>query len=150
LERTILPAPTDRPVHETSFHVRYFETDGMRIVHHANYLAYCEEGRSAYSRAIGASYADFEKDGFYLAVSEVNLRYLAPAIYGQQITVRIWVEDLKSRRIVFGYEIFNTADGSLHVTGTTSHICITQEGKVTRIPSLWMARWSPTPENAES
>ncbi|GIK63752.1 MAG: acyl-CoA thioesterase [Chloroflexota bacterium] len=140
-----MPPPPDHRFHEITFYVRYFETDAMRIVHHANYLAYCEEGRSAYSRAIGANYADFEKAGFFLAVSEVNLRYLSPALYGQQVTVRVWVEEIKSRRIVFAYEIYNPADGTMHVTGVTRHICITQDGKVTRIPEDWVERWSPNP-----
>ena len=40
-------APDDRYVCEITFHVRYAETDKMGIVHHAAYLVWFEEGRSA-------------------------------------------------------------------------------------------------------
>jgi acyl-CoA thioester hydrolase len=144
-EGIILAAPTDRYVCETTFYVRYAETDSMGIVHHANYLVYCEEARSAYSRSLGANYADFEKEGLHLVVGEIRLRFLAPAVYGQRITVRAWVEDLKSRRVTFGYEILDPDTGNVHVVGTTSHICTTHEGQVVRIPEHWTARWSGNP-----
>ena len=38
---------------ETTFHVRYAETDAMGIVHHADYIVYFEEGRSEYLRQRG-------------------------------------------------------------------------------------------------
>lgn len=133
--------PTDRFVSETTFYVRYAETDTMGIVHHSNYLVYCEELRSQYARDRGSNYADFEKAGLALAVSEIHLRYIAPAVYGQRITIRGWVEEIKSRRITFGYEILNPDTGIIHVTGTTSHICINREGQVARIPDDWLERW---------
>lgn len=136
-----MQAPTNRRTSEVTFHVRYAETDAMRIVHHTNYLVYCEELRSHFSRDLGTNYADFEKEGFALAVSEINLRFVSPAVYGQRITVRGWVEDLKSRRITFGYQIFNPDTDQLHVSGTTSHICVTLDGAVARIPEHWMKVW---------
>ena len=33
--------------------VKFYETDGMRVVHHANYLRYFEEARVEYLRAGG-------------------------------------------------------------------------------------------------
>ena len=56
-------------VAEATFHVRYAETDAQGIVHHASYIVYFEEGRSEYIRQRGSSYADFERSGFYLAVT---------------------------------------------------------------------------------
>ena len=130
-------APTDRFVSETTFRVRYAETDAMGIVHHRNYLMYFEEGRSEYARKRGHPYSDFERDGFYLMVSEAQLRYSQPAIFEQEITVRSWVEVLKSRRITFGYEVVDAETDTVLVTGTTDHICVTKAGKVARIPDTW-------------
>jgi acyl-CoA thioester hydrolase len=129
--------PKDRVVTETSFYVRYAETDAMRIVHHASYVVYFEEGRSDYLRQQGADYADFEKDGFYLAVSEVHARYLRAAVYGQRLVVRCWIAELGSRGMTYEYEIVDSKTGDVHVTGQTKHICITKEGQVARIPAGW-------------
>lgn len=122
---------------EISFHVRYAETDAMGIVHHANYIVWFEEGRSAFMRANGTSYRAFEKDGLQLAVSEVYARYLAPAIYDRLITVRCGIESAQSRKMRFGYQILDAELGRLLVTGYTEHICITVDGKVARIPKKW-------------
>ena len=37
--------------HELLIRVRYAETDQMGVVHHASYLVYMEEGRTALMRA---------------------------------------------------------------------------------------------------
>jgi acyl-CoA thioester hydrolase len=123
---------------ETSFHVRYAETDAMGIVHHANYIIWFEEGRSAFMRAHGTSYRVFETEGVQLAVSEVQARYLAPAVYDSLITVQCWLESLQSRKMRFGYQIVDRAQGQVLVTGYTVHICITAAGKVARIPAKWL------------
>jgi acyl-CoA thioester hydrolase len=132
----LLP-PTDRFVSETSFYVRYAETDAMGIVHHSSYIVYFEEARSDYTRQRGSDYATFEREGFYLAVTEVNARYIRPARYGQQVTIRTWIEALQSRGLSFGYEVVDAATGDIHATGTTRHVCINRAGQVTKIPEGW-------------
>lgn len=126
---------------EATFHVRYAETDAMGIVHHASYIVYFEEGRSAYIRQRGTSYADFERSGFYLAVTSVNARYIKPARYDDRITVRTWVERSRSRSLTFAYEIINTHNHDQLVKGQTDHICLDQSGNITTIPSEW-ALWT--------
>lgn len=134
--------PNDRFVAETSFHVRYAETDAMGIVHHASYVVYFEEGRSNYARQRGRPYADFERSGYYLTVAEVHARFLKPARYDDRLTVRCWIDDMKSRSLTFAYEIVDVASGELVVTGSSKHICITHDGRVTVIPEIWR-EWSP-------
>ena len=56
--------------HDIEFRVRYAETDQMRVVYHTNYLVWCEMGRTDYIRTLGVSYADMEREGVGLAVSE--------------------------------------------------------------------------------
>ena len=128
---------TERRVVETTFHVRYAETDQMGLVHHAAYIVWFEEGRSAYLRAMGGNYAEFEASGLYLAASEVHARYRAPALYGRQVTVRTWVEELRSRTVKICYEVVDTENGQALVTGYTRHVCIDREGRVARIPEQW-------------
>jgi len=131
----------ERIVKEVTFYVRYAETDAMGIVHHASHIVYFEEGRSNYARQRGSDYASFERSGRYLTVAEVNARYLKPAVYGQRITVRCWIEEMKSRALTFAYQIVDTESGELLVTGWSKHICITHDGRVTTIPDDWRA-WS--------
>ena len=131
--------PSDKTIMETTLHVRYAETDSMGIVHHASYIVYFEEGRSNYARQRGSDYASFERSGYFLTVSEVNARYIKPAHYGQQITVRCWIEDMKSRGLTFGYELIDAETREILVEGYSKHICITHEGQVARLPDQWRA-----------
>lgn len=131
--------PSDKTIMETTLHVRYAETDAMGVVHHASYIVYFEEGRSNYARQRGSDYASFERSGYFLAVSEVNARYIKPARYGQQITVRCWIEDMKSRGLTFGYELVDAETREALVEGYSKHICITHEGQVARLPDQWRA-----------
>ena len=131
-------AMTKPRVVETTFHVRYAETDQMGVVHHAAYIVWFEEGRSSWMRALGSDYAQFEASGLYLAVSEVYARYLAPARYGRQVTVRTWGEELRSRVVKICYEVVDTQSRQTLVTGYTRHVCIDHEGQVVRIPDRWL------------
>ncbi len=122
---------------ETTFHVRYAETDQMGIVHHAAYVVWLEEGRSQWMRSHGSSVVQFEQDGLRLAVSEISLRYHQPARYDQRVTVRCGITCVRSRQIQFNYEVVDSDTGAIIVSGYTQHICLDEAGDVTKIPDKW-------------
>lgn len=129
-------------VAETTFRVRYAETDQMGIVHHSAYPIWMEEGRSAWSRQVGWPYAEFERAGYALAVSELYVRFLTPARYDQLVTVRTHVSQVRSRQIRFEYEIVDTQSGQPLARGYTVHICVDRQARTARIPAEWLEQWS--------
>jgi acyl-CoA thioesterase FadM len=44
---------------------------------------------------------------------------------------------MQSRALTFAYEIVDAASGDLLVTGTSRHVCITHDGRVTTLPLEW-------------
>lgn len=128
---------------ETTMHVRYAETDQMGIVHHSTYVIWMEEGRSDFMRQKQVDYAEVEKRGLALAVTEMTVRYSAPAHYGEQVTVRTWVESLRSRMLVFGYEIINTKSKQKLVTGEVKLTMINKQGQVVTMPEDIQAALRP-------
>lgn len=120
---------------ETTFYVRFAETDLMGIVHHSQYIVWMEEGRSDFMRKKHFTFDQWERVGIRFAVSELNLRYHAPARYGEQVTIQTRVESLRSRQIVFGYEIINAETRQRLVTGTVKLIAVDKQGKVMLIPA---------------
>lgn len=126
-----------KSVVETTFHVRYAETDQMGIVHHAAYIVWLEEGRSQWLRAHGRPYTEFEAEGLMLAVSELHVRYKQPARYDRRVTVRCWVETVRSRQLRFDYNVFDAESGAVFMTGYSKHICLDREGCVALIPEHW-------------
>ena len=119
---------------ETTFPVRYAETDAMGVVYHANYIVWFEVGRGDCMRQKGWEYADFEAQGYFLPVSELDARFSAPARYGDRVTVRTWVEEVRSREVTFGYEVVKGDTGEVLATGHTKHICTDKGGRVRAIP----------------
>lgn len=129
-----------RPVVETRFRVRYFETDAMRIVHHAVYFTWFEEGRSAFTRAVGYPYAEMEAAGVMLAMAEACARYRSPARYDDEVIVATCLAEFRSRAMMFTYEIRRAADGELLVTGSTKLIAIDTDGRTRQFPDAMRAR----------
>jgi acyl-CoA thioester hydrolase len=119
---------------ETTFYVRFAETDLMGIVHHSQYIVWMEEGRSDFMRRKGFTFDQWEAANIGFAVSELNLRYHAPARYGERVTVRTRLESLRSRQIVFGYEIVNADSRQALVTGTVKLIAVDRQNQVRTIP----------------
>ena len=127
---------------EVRFRVRYFETDAMGIVHHASYITWFEEGRSAFTRAIGYPYSRMEQEGIALAVAEVSARYHQPAHYDDEVIVRAEMTQLGSRGMTFDYDVRRVSDGALLVTGNSKHISIDRQGRVTLLPVEMRAAFS--------
>ncbi|RNA69451.1 acyl-CoA thioesterase [Alteribacter keqinensis] len=111
---------------ESKINVRYAETDQMGVVYHANYLVWCEIGRTELIEALGFRYADMEKSGILSPVTNINLSYKAPAKYGEKVTVRTWIEDYTGIRVTYGYEIINE-EGRQCVAGYSEHVCVKNE-----------------------
>ena len=121
-------------ISEVTLRVRYAETDQMRVVHHRNYLVWCELGRTDLIRMMGTSYAEIEKQGLMLAVVEANLRYHAPARYDDRIRVRTILKEARSRSVTFEYTIENADTGEKLVTARTMLASINGEGKLVSMP----------------
>jgi acyl-CoA thioester hydrolase len=115
--------------------VRYSETDQMGVVYHAEYLVWCEVGRTEFIRALGLPYAQLEARGTGLAVTEATLRYAAPARYDDRIRVVTFLRDVRSRSLTFDYHITNADTGSRLATARTTLVALDREGRLTAIPA---------------
>jgi len=119
--------------HVTEFRVRYGETDQMGVVYHANYLVWCELGRTELIRDVGMPYAALERAGVALAVVEAHLRFMAPARYDEVISVTTTVGELRSRVVRFDYTLAR-GDTAL-ATASTVLVGMTREARSALIPN---------------
>jgi acyl-CoA thioester hydrolase len=120
---------------EIQLRVRYAETDQMRVVYHANYLVWCEVGRTEYIRSAFASYAEVERKGVALAVVEANLRFHAPARYDDLITVTTTLREARSRTMTLDYVITNAETGEKLVTASTTLASTDPSGRLVSMPA---------------
>ena len=126
--------------------VNYSETDQMGVVYHANYLVWFDRARTELMRETGLTYRDLEQQGFYLAVSDVRVRYRAPARYDDLVQIRCWVRELASRRVTFGYAVTRAGTDELLATGETALLSLTHEHTLTRIPPHVRELLTPVPD----
>lgn len=105
-------------VHETKLRVRYGETDQMGVVYYGNYALYYEVARVDALRSLGMTYKGLEESGVMMPVAEVTSKYIRPAKYDDELTIRTTIAKLPAASMHFEYEIFNEAGILLH-KGTT-------------------------------
>ncbi len=130
-----MTAPVNRgTTHVVEFRVRYAETDQMQVVYHANYLVWCEIGRTEFIRALGTPYAELERKNVTLAVVEASLRFHAAARYDNLIRVSTTISEVRSRTITFEYVITNAETGDRFVTASTKLASLTRDSRLTSLP----------------
>jgi len=119
---------------ESRIRVRYAETDQMGVVYHAEYLVWCEVGRTDYIRGLGMPYSELERRGTALAVAEASIRYHAPARYDDLIQVETRLTEVRSRAITFEYLIRNAGTGERLATARTLLVSLDSSGKPVPMP----------------
>lgn len=118
--------------HITKIRVRYGETDQMGYMYYGNYAEFYEVGRVEMLRSLGLTYSGMEQSGIMMPVLELKCKYLKPALYDEEISVKVIMDKMPGIRIHFRYELRNEK-GELINTGETLLVFINMQ---TNRPSL--------------
>jgi acyl-CoA thioester hydrolase len=118
----------------TTHRVNYSEVDQMGVVYHANYLVWLDVARCELLRQAGMTYKELEGKGYFLAVSDVRLRYKRAARYDDQVRVRCWVREVGSRKVSFGYAVEHIERDELLVTAVVELLSLSHAFQPTRLP----------------
>lgn len=127
------PGPLAGTVHRTSIQVRYAETDQQGVAYHAHYLVWMEVGRTAFLEALGFPYRRLEEGGVLFSVVEASCRYLDPVRYADRVEIATRVTELRSRTVVFGYEM--SGGGRMVAHGETRLVALGKDRRPCRIPA---------------
>lgn len=123
------------PHFDVEFRVRYAETDQMGVVYHAEYLVWCEVGRTEYIRSLGLPYAEMERRGAFLAVADASLRYHASARYDDLVRVETRLTEVRSRAVTFDYLIRHVQSGARLVSARTLLVSLGRDGRPAPLPA---------------
>jgi len=107
--------------------VRYCETDQMGLVHHGSYINYLEEARISWISNLGFSYSEMEKSGIILPVSKLNISYLKPVYFDDDLVVNVELAGMPTSRLIFNYTIKN--NNEVVVKGNTVLAFLNKETK---------------------
>ncbi len=92
---------------ETSFPVRYYETDQMGIVHHSNYIRYFECARNLMIREGGYPIEQCEAEGIVIPVVSVECKYKHSAKMGDVLRCTAAIDKLPLAKLVIKQAVYN-------------------------------------------
>lgn len=121
------------PIHRHRCRVLYGDTDAGGVVYYANYLRFCEAGRTEFMRDLVCSYRSLEEQGIILPVVDCRVRYKASARYDDLLTVETSLVMIKAVSCRFNYRISDET-GRLLALAHTTHAAVDRRGKLTRLP----------------
>lgn len=113
----------------------YYETDKMGIVHHSNYLRWMEEARIDFLEQAGFPYDKMEEAGIMIPVMTASCRYKRAIKYGDEMMIKMCIEEFNGFKFVVSYQIINVNTGEVHTTGETSHFFVDMDFKPIRTKS---------------
>jgi len=115
-----------------AYRVPFYDTDAMKVVHHARYVHYLELARIQYLDEHDRPYREYVAEGLHFAVTALEVRYQQAARYDDRLEVTCWLGWLKRVSLAIGYVV--RRDGELLATATTEHALVSDEGKRVAIP----------------
>lgn len=130
-------------IHETKSRVRYADTDQMGYMYYGNYATFYEIGRVEMLRSLGMSYRAMEEQGVMLPVLELKCKYIRPALYDQEITIKTIIETLPATRIHFKYELYNEENVLINFGETTLVFVSIEKNKPCLAPEYFLERIKP-------
>ena len=112
------------------FKIRFSEIDAMHVVWHGAYAKYLEDAREHFGRVFGLSYGLIADNGYYAPLVDYSIQYKKPLTYDMQPEITITYRPTEAAKIIFDYEIRNTADGELMATGHTVQVFMTRDDEL--------------------
>jgi len=114
--------------------VHYYETDRMGVTHHSNYIRMMEEARVAFMAQLGWPYAKMEALGVLSPVTALNVKYIAPTTFDDEVEVRVFVKSFNGVKLAIRYEIVKLGGEPVTVlTGESEHVFLNGEGRFVRM-----------------
>ena len=109
----------------------------MGYMYYGQYAKYLEMGRVEALRSLGFSYKSIEKSGVMMPVLDLNLKYIKPLYYDDEITLITRVIKEPISRIYFEYELYNP-QGILSTKANTTLVFVdVKSGKPCSIPEYF-------------
>ncbi len=106
----------------------------MGVVYHTNYLIWCEMGRTELMRQLGATYAELERQGVFLAVSRAEIRFRGSARYDDPVRVHTRLTRLRSRGVRFHYRVERGDGAGVLAEAETDLVCVDAGGSPRKLP----------------
>ncbi len=125
---------TNPVIHETTIRVRYPESDPMGYAHHSAFPVWLEIARSELIRESGITYRQLEKEGYILPVVELQIKYISPLHYDDELLIISHLVQLSLAKIIFRYDMY--CNKIRVAKAHTTLACVTREGTIQQMPKI--------------
>lgn len=112
--------------------VPFYETDGMGIVHHGNYVRYLELARVVWLDEHDVPYRKVVEQGLHYATTKLEVVYHRAARFDDVIEILTWIEWARGASLRMAYVL--RCDGVTLATAATEHAAVDLTGRVRRLP----------------
>ncbi len=120
--------------HRVGYKVYYEDTDSLGVVYYANYLKYLERGRTEYVGARGRPIQEWNRDGYYFVVYEVQMRFRRSAALGDTVEVVSTFQRTSAYRGRFSQRI--ECRGEVLVEAEVDVVCVDPQQQLREFPPL--------------
>ncbi len=120
--------------HITEYRVIYSDSDPFDVVYYSRYLDFFERGRTELFRSMGLPYRQFQDQGIFTPVKEVNCRYRESARYDDLVVIETTIGFMKKASIRLDHKIYRKEPRALLAEGHTVHAFVNTDRKVVPAP----------------
>ena len=71
---------------------QFYETDGMSIIWHGNYVRWMEEARTDFMDQLGFPYARAVEAGIDFALTDISCKYRAMTRFGEELAITVFIQ----------------------------------------------------------
>jgi acyl-CoA thioester hydrolase len=118
-----------------SYRVPYSDCTVGNHVYYAHYLDWLERARNEFFRHIGVTLQSLVERGLMLPVVTCHVDYKDTARYDDEVSIKVWVAEVRKVRLTLDYRITRPADGRLIASAQTVHACTDLAEKPQRLPA---------------
>ena len=117
----------------------------MNVVWHGSYMLYFEDARELFGEQYDLSYMGYVRHGYYAPMVEMNIQWKKPILYGMRPRIDIIYRPTVAAKVVFDYEIHDTADESLIATAHSVQVFMDLNYQLVlyspKFYEEWQQRW---------
>lgn len=100
----------------TRLRVRHYEMDPLGHVNNAVYLNYLEQAAIEHSEHLGFTVERYRELRAVFVLRHIEIDYRRPAIAGDRLEIKTWLQEIRGPRAIRRYEIRKQAEDQLLVT----------------------------------
>ena len=128
-ELSVNTNPEEIKVRPYEHHAKYYETDQMGIIHHANYIKWMEEARMDLMEQIGLSYREMEEMEIISPVLSVEVEYRSMVHFDDIVVIQTKLTKYNGVKMEMAYEMFDKETGEIRTVARSSHCFLNRSGQ---------------------